>query len=363
MGHSSVEGKPHRPLATLLAAVALIALVAACGGSKDADSPDNSPVSEKQAGEVARQYVLTVFGVLSGKNTPQQLIDLYAPECRANVNAQDIAATMLLVRAFLPEIDKLRIDDVDLGALNYEPNDKGVLVSPQDPNNIRVKVHGDFVKVDDYFKSVGFADDDTTNPTNEPLLVVKHDGKAYIGDCSGLSDLALTSGSSGSSGSSGPGGFSGTVTIGSPQATGPGRSRTDAIRLGGSATVEDTWKVQVVQVRDDAWDAVMSENSFGDPPAANERIVLIRVSVENVSKDDQPQTINDFEFALTGSHNELYDAYDHDHHCFGPDDLDAQLFPKGSTQGDLCFRIPRDETDLLLVWDSFAGGQTYFKLN
>ncbi len=91
--------------------------------------------------------------------------------------------------------------------------------------------------------------------------------------------------------------------------------------------------------------------------------MLVHVAVENVSKDDQPEQISDFDFSLTGSHNELYSSYDQDHSCFAPDSLSAQLYPKGKAEGNLCFRISKDETGLLLVWDSFSSGQTYFKLD
>lgn len=339
-------------------AVALIALVASCGGSGKDDSTGS--VSEKQASDVARQYFLTTFGVLSGKTSPQELINLYAPECRDNVDAKSIAGTLLLARAFLPGLDEINVEDVDLGELKYETNDKGILVSPVDPSAARVKVDGKFVDIAEYFKSVGLPDDasSTTDSTNEPILIVKRDGKALIGDCTGLSDYRVDT-----PGSSGSPGFSATVTFQPAQSTGPGSSRSAAMKLGAPATVEDTWKITVLDVNEDAWDVVNAPKSFNDPPAADERIVLIRVGVENVSTDDQPQHIGDFEFSLTGSHNELYSSYDQDHSCFAPDSLDAQLFPKGKAQGDLCFRIPRDETNLLLVWNSFSTGQTYFKLD
>ena len=359
--NQSASTRSRSPLTTLFTTVALIALVAACGGgSNDAnDSSDGGTVSEKQAGEVARQYFLTTMGVLSGKNTPDQLLQLYAPECRAGVDTQSIAATMLLIRAFVPDLDKLKIDDVDLGELKYERNDKGVLVAPSDPSKVRIKVDGKFTNVDDYFKTLGFGDSSSPADTsNEPLLIVKRSGKAYIGDCSGLSDLAI-----GTSGSSGANGFSGSVMTSPTQSTGPGSSRSSAIKHGDAATVESKWKITVLDVNQDAWAALQAQDNFNDPPAADERFVLVRVGVENVSKDDTPEQISDFDFSLTGSHNQLYSSYDQDHSCFAPDALEAKLYPKGTTQGNLCFRIAKDETGLLLVWDSFSGGQTYFKLD
>jgi hypothetical protein len=339
----------------LLTTVALVALVAACGGGKkdNGNAGDTGPITEKQATDVAQKYFLATFGVLTGKSTPQQLIDLYAPECRQNVKAENIAATMLLARAFLPQLAEVDIEDVDLGELKFETNDQGVLVTAVDPNSARVKVNGKFVGARDYFQSLGLSDEgDSTDTTNEPIQLVRRDGKVLIGDCSGLSDYA----SSSTTGSSG--------IFGSPvQATGPGSSREDAIKLGDSAVVEDTWRLTVINVNKDAWNAVKNENSFNDPPSANERVVLVRLSAENVSSDNTPQHIGDFEVSLTGSHNELYSSYDQDHGCFAPDELDAQLYPKGKTQGNVCFRIPADETGLLLVWDSFTGGQVYFKLD
>jgi hypothetical protein len=122
--------------------------------------------------------------------------------------------------------------------------------------------------------------------------------------------------------------------------------------------------VTVVSVDKDAADVVEAASSFFEEPAADERVVLIKVRVENVSKDDESQSIGDFEFNMTGSRNKLYNSYDDEYTCgFLDDALQAELFPGGQETGDICFRVPRDETNLLLVYDGFIEGDTFFKLD
>jgi hypothetical protein len=174
-----------RPLLAVSAGLTL--LLAACGGGSDG----GGGLSEKRAGEVAKQYILHVFGLLTGDTDADALIESFAPECREGVEASDVEAAIGFIAIFLPDLAEADIEDVDLGKLKYTKTDEGILVIPEDPDGMRLKVDGKFVSANDFFADMGFEDsEDTPAEADEPLLIVERDGKAYIGDCSGLQDFA-----------------------------------------------------------------------------------------------------------------------------------------------------------------------------
>jgi hypothetical protein len=377
-----VKNRVPRPLAGALAGLAL--LLCACGGGSDdggGGGGGGGGLSEKRAGELAEQYVVNIFGILTGDVKPQALIDSFAPECREGVKASDIAAAVGLIALFVPQLADVKIEDVDLGELTYEKTDEGILVLPKDPDGIKIKVKGKFVNANEFFSELGF--DDTSSDSGplsaeDALLIVERDGKAYLGDCSELQDFGggedldfeePTPASSGSTATRVPSvsitltvpGNSSTPTSGASR---PGGTRATAVSLGSSVVVEEMWKVTVLSVNKDAADVVEANSSFFEEPAADERVVLITVRVENVSKDDDAESIAEYEFSITGSRNELYSGFDEEHSCgFLDDSLDAELFPGGQATGEVCFRIPRDETNLLLVYDGFFEGNSFFKLD
>jgi hypothetical protein len=371
---------PRRLLATALAGLALL-LCACSGGSDDSgDGGGGGGLSEKRAGELAEQYVLYAFGVLTGQVDAQKLIESFAPECREGVKASDIEAAVGFIALFLPQLADAEIEDVDLGELTYEKTDEGILVLPKDPDAIKIKVKGKFVNANEFFSDLGLDEsEEDSGPltADDALLIVERDGKAYLGDCTELQDLGggdedldfgnPTPASSGSTATRVPS-VSVTLTVpgnaSTPAANRQGGTRATAVSLGTSVVVEETWKVTVVSVNKDAADVVEANASFFEEPAADERVVLIKVRVENVSKDDEAQSIGDFEFNMTGSRNKLYNSYDEDYTCgFLDDALQEELFPGGQETGDICFRVPRDETNLLLVYDGFFEGDSFFKLD
>jgi hypothetical protein len=174
------------PLVAVVASVALV--LSACGGGSGGDG-----LSEKRAGEVAEQYVLDFFGILTGNVDAQRLIESFAPECREGVSAGDINAAVGFLRLFLPNLAEVEIEEVDLGKLKFEKTAEGILVVPEDPGAIRLKVKGKFVDAEELFAEMGFteSDDDDLGGPAEPLLIVERDGKAYLGDCANLQDFSI----------------------------------------------------------------------------------------------------------------------------------------------------------------------------
>lgn len=163
----------------------LVLLAAACGGGGD---KDDGPITESEASAYVSRYFVTSLGLFTGGTDAQKFMELFAPECRQDVDPAAFAFLTLFVQAMAPELKDLRVDEADAGPLQLEHTEQGTLVSPRDPNALRVKVDGTFVSADEFFARSGFeATDD--EELAEPLLLVKRDGKVYLGDCSELEGL------------------------------------------------------------------------------------------------------------------------------------------------------------------------------
>lgn len=146
-----------------------------------------------------------------------------------------------------------------------------------------------------------------------------------------------------------------------PRTVGPGDSRTNPIKLGQLGRVEGLWEITVVYVDRDAWPVVGPARQSNQPPAANERMLLITVRAKNISTSQKPENINPLSFRLVGSRNNLYDFRSGDIDCgFIPQELDVDLLPGALTQGNICFKVPADEHGFVLVWGEDE--RTYFAL-
>jgi hypothetical protein len=181
--------RPQR-LISFLTGVALV-FVLACGGDDDGGDSASGGGSENDVAATANRVVLTYIDVLAGKKKAQDLIDIYAPECRQGVDAQELDALLGVVKLFAPELSDLKIEAVDLGELNVQPTADGYLVAPVNPDAVRVRVDGRFVNADEYLAGFGFEREAAADLAPiESLEFVRRDGKLYVGDCSALQDIS-----------------------------------------------------------------------------------------------------------------------------------------------------------------------------
>src|SRR5687767_3878787 len=189
----------------IILALATIALVfsIACGGDDKKDggilgggssssSSSSGGGNTKDPVAFAQSALTTTFNVFGGSQDPQKLLDLYLPECRTGVKSSDVTAALTMIKAFFPEISKLKVEDIDLANPKVEKNGNEYKLTITDKNKIRVKANGKLMNANDYFKSIGFDDPDDSplSGVDEPLLLKEQDGKLFISDCSSLKDLA-----------------------------------------------------------------------------------------------------------------------------------------------------------------------------
>jgi hypothetical protein len=132
-------------------------------------------------------------------------------------------------------------------------------------------------------------------------------------------------------------------------ATGPGTSRGEAVAPGQPVTTGDL-RVAVTSVDLDAADTIAAEDDFPETPEAGNRFVLIRVRAEHTGQGEETVSVSSTNFEITGSRNVLYDGFSQSTSCgFIDDEIRGELFAGGSVEGYVCFQLPADETDLILV--------------
>ena len=170
----------------------LVVLGVACGGGGGGGG-DSNKVSESQAKDAAEKFLLSMFGIFTGDTKADEFLGQFAPECREGVNEDDIEEALTLISAFggaFGELEDLEIEEFDIGEVTVRETEEGTLVAPKNLDSIRVKVDGKFVNADEYLQSVGFDEFGTDDPAEDPILMVRRDGKTYIGDCSFLEDFS-----------------------------------------------------------------------------------------------------------------------------------------------------------------------------
>ena len=130
-----------------------------------------------------------------------------------------------------------------------------------------------------------------------------------------------------------------------------GHFRTNPVPMGTSVETDEGLALTIISVNPNAAAVVINENVFNDPPAEGSRFVMARVRVENVAGEAGKETaIVEYEFNLVGSSAVKFSSYGDNSCGIIPDGLNAELFPGGATEGNVCFQIPETETDLILFY-------------
>ena len=137
-----------------------------------------------------------------------------------------------------------------------------------------------------------------------------------------------------------------------PEATGPGTSREEAVPLGETVLVGDL-EVTAMRVNLDATEVLLADNEFNEPPIAGNRYVLINLRARHGGSGSDTIEISTGDFKLTGSRNVLYDGYGDASCGFIDGEIRGEMFPGGEVEGTACFQVPADETDLILVVEPF----------
>ena len=158
-------------------------------------------------------------------------------------------------------------------------------------------------------------------------------------------------------------------TTASPEATTPpettlaleaGSSRADPVPVGTAVRLRD-WELTVVSFNPEGTAAVMEENSATDPPAAGREFMLIEVSLTYVGVTSS-KVFADVRFTVVGDAGVAYGPYD-DTCGIIPNELDeyTEAFTGGTITGNLCYAVPAEEAEsLVLIADEDFGDTRHF---
>ncbi len=112
-------------------------------------------------------------------------------------------------------------------------------------------------------------------------------------------------------------------------------------------------EVVVTSITEDAWPAIRAANQFNDPPEEGKRFYMVTVAVA-YPEGGASINVGESEFRLIGHNRVVYVPYDHSCGVI-PDELSAELFAGGKTEGNICFQIPIGESGLVLIHQSGFG--------
>jgi len=127
-----------------------------------------------------------------------------------------------------------------------------------------------------------------------------------------------------------------------------GLTRENPVPFGHTLTVPPGWEIKLLKVDWDAWPEVQAENMFNDPPQSGYKMILAKVSAKNAQSGGDTDLVSEMDFAFVGSQNVVRNPFDPGCGVI-PDEIFAELFPGGRTEGNVCFQAPTSETGLLMI--------------
>jgi hypothetical protein len=145
---------------------------------------------------------------------------------------------------------------------------------------------------------------------------------------------------------------------------GAGSSAADPVPLGDSVVIAGRMEAQVVEVNLDAEEAVLQESALNEATPGKD-MVLITLLIENVG-DGPLDAFFDPYFYLIGDNEVEYDEFDPS--CgLVPDELEGELAPGDSLQGNVCVQADEDDSGLVFFIEMTpeSGGEddvVYFDL-
>lgn len=131
--------------------------------------------------------------------------------------------------------------------------------------------------------------------------------------------------------------------------TEPGSSRSAPLPLGSELSFKD-WAVTITTVLRgaEANQAIASANQFNAPAPEGWHYIIPTLSLTNISSDQEAKNVSfAINLRLTGDRNILYPRTS----AVVPQQLEGELFPEGSTVGQVAFLVPVDEQNLIFFVD------------
>jgi hypothetical protein len=254
---------------------------------------------------------------------------LFSERCREQVSRDDFEEqttfVILLAEGFFEvEWDELELDEVTVTRLEGDEGEVRVRV---------VRADGEPLSEDE----------------EDPEPWVFEDGEWRSDDCDDFGEDGLSADESPS-----------------PEATGPGSNRDEAVRMG-TAHEFGGWRITVTDVLLDATDVVLEEDEFNDEPAPGNQFVLVTLEAEYIG-EEEPGNLGDLDFQVVGPSNVAYD-FNADCGFTIPDGIEVfrDVFRGGTLTGNLCWSVNTEDVGDLQMYaeETFEldGGQGWWDLS
>jgi len=126
-----------------------------------------------------------------------------------------------------------------------------------------------------------------------------------------------------------------------------------------------TWnglKIDIANINYNAWPLIKAENRNNDPPLQGMNMLLITIRATNIDgPPDEPIGLREHHFKLIGSRKTVYETFEVS--CgVVPDEINSVVAPGNSTEGNLCFQVPKDEGAFQLIYEPFDSPAVYLNL-
>ena len=109
-------------------------------------------------------------------------------------------------------------------------------------------------------------------------------------------------------------------------------------------------QIDILNVDDDAWPLIEAQNQNNDPPLDGMKMILITAGVSTNSEiNDGAIKVTASEFELIGDKKQVYKTFKPSCGVI-PNRLDGVVSRGNSMDGNICFQIPVDESNLQLIY-------------
>lgn len=145
----------------------------------------------------------------------------------------------------------------------------------------------------------------------------------------------------------------------------PGSAVDNPAAAGSVLNGVDGTEVVVTGIVNDAWELIQAENLLNDPPSSGNRFFMITVGVAYPT-DSASVEISDTDFGLIGDNRVVYDPFASSCGSFPvlPNKIEGELYPGGKIEGNICFAVPADEENFILIYQPELGAtRTYLRVD
>ena len=112
---------------------------------------------------------------------------------------------------------------------------------------------------------------------------------------------------------------------------------------------EEHWEVTVFSVNPDAWDVILAENQFNDPPEDGHLFFMANMRLKYLGPDST-LPFSHITLKTVGDAGVAYSTFDPGCGVI-PDELDSfrELFTNGQIEGNVCWQIASTDADSLML--------------